>query len=184
MTVGVTFRWPHQAEQNRPVPRLWPLAGAGRQGRSPSHALVVRERPRGGGNRWSGLNTIPVDQGHMRDRACKRGVRLSQAMSKRNMRDRASNDWRPGSSPGRLVHMHDRANRSVTWGEEIRRRRLELGLHQDELAALAGVSTRFVHTLEQGKPSLQLDKILAVLSQLGLDLVLEPGTGIIRYGED
>jgi HTH-type transcriptional regulator/antitoxin HipB len=78
--------------------------------------------------------------------------------------------------------MHDRASHSVAWGEEIRRRRLELGLHQDELAALAGVSTRFVHTLEQGKPSLQLDKILAVLGQLGLDLVLEPGTGIIRYG--
>lgn len=80
--------------------------------------------------------------------------------------------------------MYDRADRPVTWAQEIRRRRLELGLHQDELAALAGVSTRFVHTLEQGKPSLRLDKVLAVLSQLGLDLVLEPGTGIIRYGED
>jgi HTH-type transcriptional regulator/antitoxin HipB len=80
--------------------------------------------------------------------------------------------------------MHDRADRPVTWAEEIRHRRLELGLHQDELAGLAGVSTRFVHSLEQGKPSLQLDKVLAVLGQLGLDLVLEPGTGIIRYGED
>jgi HTH-type transcriptional regulator/antitoxin HipB len=69
-------------------------------------------------------------------------------------------------------------------GEEIRRRRLELGLHQDELAALAGVSIRFVHTLEQGKPTLRLDKVLAVLGQLGLDLVLEPGAGMIRSGED
>jgi HTH-type transcriptional regulator / antitoxin HipB len=83
-----------------------------------------------------------------------------------------------------FASMHDRANQSVTWAEDIRRRRLELGLHQDELAALAGVSTRFVHTLEQGKPSLRLDKVLAVLGQLGLDLVLEPGTGIIRSGED
>jgi HTH-type transcriptional regulator/antitoxin HipB len=90
----------------------------------------------------------------------------------------------PANSERRLALMHDRASQSVVWGEEIRRRRVELGLHQDELAALAGVSTRFVHTLEQGKPSLQLDKILAVLGQLGLDLVLEPGTGIIRYGED
>lgn len=80
--------------------------------------------------------------------------------------------------------MHDRANRPVGWAEEIRRRRLELGLRQDELAALAGVSTRFVHTLEQGKPTLRLDKILAVLGQLGLDLVLQPGTGIIRRSED
>jgi HTH-type transcriptional regulator / antitoxin HipB len=80
--------------------------------------------------------------------------------------------------------MHDRANRPADWTEEIRRRRLQLGLRQDELAALAGVSTRFVHTLEQGKPTLRLDKILAVLGQLGLDLVLEPGTGIIRRSED
>jgi HTH-type transcriptional regulator / antitoxin HipB len=78
--------------------------------------------------------------------------------------------------------MHDRAREGNTWGESIHRRRLELGLHQDELAALAGVSTRFVHTLEQGKPTLQLNKMLAVLGQLGLDLVLEPGTGTIRQG--
>jgi HTH-type transcriptional regulator / antitoxin HipB len=80
--------------------------------------------------------------------------------------------------------MHDRASGSAAWAEEIRRRRLELGLHQDELAALAGVSTRFVHTLEQGKPTLRLDKVLAVLGQLGLDLVVERGTGIIRSGGD
>jgi HTH-type transcriptional regulator / antitoxin HipB len=78
--------------------------------------------------------------------------------------------------------MHDRANGPVSWAEAIRRRRLELGLHQDELAALADVSIRFVHTLEQGKPTVRLDKMLAVLGQLGLDLVMEPGTGIIRYG--
>ncbi len=79
--------------------------------------------------------------------------------------------------------MHDRANDLAVWAEEIRRRRLELGLRQYELAALAGVSTRFVHTLEQGKPTVRLDKVLAVLSQLGLDLVLEPGTGVIRQGK-
>jgi HTH-type transcriptional regulator/antitoxin HipB len=79
--------------------------------------------------------------------------------------------------------MHDRAHDPAAWTEEIRRRRLELGLRQDELAALAGVSTRFVHTIEQGKPTLRLDKVLAVLGQLGLDLVLKPGTGAIRYGK-
>jgi HTH-type transcriptional regulator/antitoxin HipB len=79
--------------------------------------------------------------------------------------------------------MHARADDPAVWTEEIRGRRLDLGLRQDELAALAGVSTRFVHTLEQGKPTLRLDKVLAVLGQLGLDLVLEPGTGVIRYGK-
>jgi y4mF family transcriptional regulator len=80
--------------------------------------------------------------------------------------------------------MHDRADSSAVLASEIRRRRHELGLRQDELAALADVSTRFVHTLEQGKPTVQMDKVLAVLRQLGLDLVLEPGTGIIRHRED
>jgi HTH-type transcriptional regulator / antitoxin HipB len=79
--------------------------------------------------------------------------------------------------------MHDRADDPKPWGDEIRQRRLELGLRQDELAALAGVSTRFVHTLEQGKPTLRLDKVLAVLGQLGLDLVLGPGAGVIRQGK-
>jgi HTH-type transcriptional regulator/antitoxin HipB len=78
--------------------------------------------------------------------------------------------------------MHDRADDPAFWSDEIRRRRLELGLRQEELAALANVSTRFVHTLEQGKPTLRLDKVLAVLGQLGLDLVVEPGTGVIRHG--
>lgn len=80
--------------------------------------------------------------------------------------------------------MYDRASEPAAWGSEVRRRRLELGLRQDELAALAGVSTRFVHTLEQSKPTVRLDKVLAVLGQLGLDLVLEPGAGSVRIGEE
>ena len=87
------------------------------------------------------------------------------------------------SETGYTLVMHDRAYGHPVWAQEIRSRRLELGLRQDELAALAGVSTRFVHTLEQGKPTLRLDKVLAVLRQLGLDLVLEPGTGVIRHGK-
>lgn len=86
-------------------------------------------------------------------------------------------------STGYTPSMHDRADHPTFWADELRRRRLELGLRQDELAALAGVSTRFVHTLEQGKPTLRLDKVLAVLGQLGLDLALEPGTGVIRQGK-
>jgi y4mF family transcriptional regulator len=48
-------------------------------------------------------------------------------------------------------------------------------MRQEDVAALAGVSTRFVHAVEAGKPSLQLDKVLAVLEVLGLELrVLGP----------
>jgi y4mF family transcriptional regulator len=65
-------------------------------------------------------------------------------------------------------------------GASVRARRQELGLRQVEVAELAGCSQRFVHTLEQGKPSLRLDKILDVLEVLGLGLMVVPGRGGIR----
>lgn len=52
----------------------------------------------------------------------------------------------------------------------LRERRRGLGLTQQELADLAGVSTRFVHDLENAKPTVQLDRVLAVAHALGLDL--------------
>lgn len=60
----------------------------------------------------------------------------------------------------------------VEIGRQVRERRRELSLRQDELAELAGVSTRFVHTLEAGKPSVQLDRVARVLDVLGLELVV------------
>jgi HTH-type transcriptional regulator/antitoxin HipB len=57
----------------------------------------------------------------------------------------------------------------------VRDRRRQLHLRQDELADLAGVSERFVYALENGKKSVQLDKLLAVLSALGLHLELHRG---------
>jgi y4mF family transcriptional regulator len=59
--------------------------------------------------------------------------------------------------------------------ETVRSRRKALGLRQAELADLAGCSERFVHTVENGKASLRLDKLLDVLKVLGLDLVVVLG---------
>lgn len=59
----------------------------------------------------------------------------------------------------------------------VRERRAELGLRQADLARLGGCSRRFVHTLEQGKPTLRLDKLLDVLEVLGLGLSVVPGAG-------
>ncbi len=59
----------------------------------------------------------------------------------------------------------------------VRARRQSLHLHQAELADLAGVSTRFVSALETGKASVQLDKVLAVLSALGLRFEIHRGGG-------
>ena len=58
---------------------------------------------------------------------------------------------------------------------EVRARRAQLKLRQEELADLAGVSERFVYALENGKQTVQLDKVLAVLSALGLHLEIHRG---------
>ena len=62
-----------------------------------------------------------------------------------------------------------------SFGAAVRARRRHLHLGQEELAELAGVSERFVYALETGKRSVQLDKVLAVLSALGLHLELHRG---------
>lgn len=55
-------------------------------------------------------------------------------------------------------------------GNDLRQRRRRLGLTQAEVADLAGVSERFVRLLEGGKSSVRMDKLVAVLDVLGLEL--------------
>ncbi len=57
-----------------------------------------------------------------------------------------------------------------TLGQKIEARRRTLGLSQEELAELAAVSVRFVGLLEHDKPTVRLDKLIAVLDALGLEL--------------
>ncbi|GAA3402366.1 helix-turn-helix transcriptional regulator [Pseudarthrobacter polychromogenes] len=59
---------------------------------------------------------------------------------------------------------------SAALAGEVRARRAVLRLTQHDLAQLAGVSERFVRFVEQGKPSVQLDSLVAVLETLGLEL--------------
>ncbi len=56
----------------------------------------------------------------------------------------------------------------------VRQRRKLLRLSQPELAAKAGVGLRFVRELEQGKPSLRLDKVNQVLGLFGHELAPAP----------
>lgn len=70
-------------------------------------------------------------------------------------------------------------DRTAALAEAVRSRRLELNLTQAEVADLAGCSQRFVHTVEQGKPTLRLDKLLDLLEVLGLGLSVGPGRGWI-----
>lgn len=72
--------------------------------------------------------------------------------------------------------VRERASRRGVLAAIVSSRREELQLRQAELAELADCSTRFVHAVESGKPTVQLDKLLAVLVVLGLHLEVERGT--------
>ncbi|NVO10780.1 MAG: helix-turn-helix transcriptional regulator [Bacteroidales bacterium] len=52
----------------------------------------------------------------------------------------------------------------------VRFQRKKLGITQEELAAKAGVGIRFIRELEQGKATLQLDKVDQVLHLFGFQL--------------
>jgi y4mF family transcriptional regulator len=54
---------------------------------------------------------------------------------------------------------------------QVRERRRSLGLTQTDLADLAGCSSRFVRSLEAGKGTVRVDKLLDVLDVLGLELI-------------
>lgn len=57
---------------------------------------------------------------------------------------------------------------------EITRLRKAAGLTQVELADRAGVGLRFIRELEQGKPTVRLDKVKQVLDLLGYELFVRP----------
>ena len=56
------------------------------------------------------------------------------------------------------------------FAKEIMEMRKAAGLTQVELAKRAGVGLRFVRELEQGKPTVRLDKVNQVLSLFGCEL--------------
>ena len=59
---------------------------------------------------------------------------------------------------------------SACIGIFIKEKRKQLKLTQPELAERAGVGLRFVRELEQGKQTVQLDKVNQVLSLFGSEL--------------
>lgn len=59
-------------------------------------------------------------------------------------------------------------------GKAVQSARQRQKLTQAELAAAAGVGKRFVVELEAGKPTVQLGKVLQVMSAAGVDITLTP----------
>jgi y4mF family transcriptional regulator len=54
--------------------------------------------------------------------------------------------------------------------EQIKSLRKKAGMTQHELASRAGVGLRFVRELEQGKPTVRIDKVNQVLALFGYHL--------------
>ncbi len=66
--------------------------------------------------------------------------------------------------------MKNKAATAADIGAAIRKKRKEDGLTLADAAALCGVGYRFLSDLENGKPTVQMGKVLQVLTALGLDL--------------
>jgi y4mF family transcriptional regulator len=58
-------------------------------------------------------------------------------------------------------------------GTAVRKKRKEDGLTLADAAALCGVGYRFMSDLENGKETVQVGKVLKVLTALGLDMTIE-----------
>ncbi len=61
---------------------------------------------------------------------------------------------------------------SVELGAVIRDRRKRLALKQLDLAGLGNTGNRFIVDLENGKPTVQLQKVLDLMDLLGLEVVV------------
>lgn len=58
--------------------------------------------------------------------------------------------------------------------QTVKQLRKEYGLTQEELAMKSGVGLNFVRNLEQGKPSLRMDKVNQLLNLFNYTLTATP----------
>ncbi len=63
--------------------------------------------------------------------------------------------------------------------QTVKELRKEYGLTQEELAMKSGVGLNFVRNLEQGKPTLRMDKVNQLLDLFNYTLVATP-----KFNED
>ena len=61
-----------------------------------------------------------------------------------------------------------------SFGQELRRRRKELGYTQSFLSEFSGFSVSFISDLENGKSTAELGKAIYLANLLGLDCSLTP----------
>lgn len=63
-------------------------------------------------------------------------------------------------------------NKIKKLGVIVKQVRKEQGLTQEQLAATTGVGVRFIREIEHGKESCYIGKALAVVSMLGIDVLV------------
>jgi len=61
-------------------------------------------------------------------------------------------------------------------GHMIRQQRQDMNLRQMDVAGLANTGNRLIVDVENGKPTVQLQKVLDLLDILGLEVVIQPKT--------
>ena len=59
------------------------------------------------------------------------------------------------------------------FGNELRKRRKELGYTQAYIAELTGFSVSFISDLERGKKTCEIGKAIEIVNLLGMDLCME-----------
>ena len=69
----------------------------------------------------------------------------------------------------------------MTLSEFVKQKRRSAKLTQPELAEKAGVGLRFLRDLEQGKPTLRMDKVNKVLQMFGHELAPNETNAEDRY---
>ena len=69
---------------------------------------------------------------------------------------------------------YGKIHRVAELGLLVRRKRKAIGMRQADLAGLAGVGTRFLSELENGKETAEIGKVLLVCHRLGLDVWIAP----------
>ena len=67
-------------------------------------------------------------------------------------------------------------------GNYIRKSRKAAGLTQEEFAIRSGLGLRFIRELEQGKPTVRMDKVNQALAMFGMEAV--PGRTERTAGEE
>lgn len=70
----------------------------------------------------------------------------------------------------KIIPIGNTIRRAIDLGDAVRTARKRQRLTQKELAARAGVGLRFLSELENGKPTVQLQRTMQVLAALGLTL--------------